>query len=579
MFEQVYNDMKEGYKESWFRPFFEYTALGKLLEQDTKHSFSTFLDTYISSWWWNRLWFRACVQNNDYLARFDRILNSAGVCLLKGYGILTEENRALVANHDHPDELLRWLVTLGINGILTQDNFTLLTNHPDQAGLTSMFRPFQRAGILTQDNFTLIANHANTSYLANALAYLQIALILTEANFRALVAPNHAALVSAEAVAWVWSSIPRDLLTQANFESLLTASEHANPIPELIRIVNQILGIQAQAGHAAAFNPVQSTHTASVHRSTSESALRLMKSYEDDLNLDTKIEDIKADMMGLDHSFKNQAAQRCIARITGADDTFTDSSGVSTRQLLAWAYTAIHDGAKRQGTLEDAKALFVDGLYEIQRGYNLNEQGIDNQSPFDRPICAAGTFNKLMEKLNGIHPDVEVYFITHEGAYIKFSTVVAAHALNYLNRLVNPETATDYLSIKARLDSMKDNGLADIWDEIKSAVEETLWDEFKEAYTNNQAHDQFRAMIDSGHESNAPNLTELYCQLEASPGYQAFLYPLEQSSLEEQKPFLRLHHQHSLWANRSSSTAAQNAFDRKYCLVPVNIVGEKYRPL
>ena len=66
--------------------------------------------------------------------------------------------------------------------------------------------------------------------------------------------------------------------------------------------------------------------------------------------------------------------------------------------------------------------------------------------------------------------------------------------------------------------------------------------------------------------------------MEASPGYQAFLYQLEQRSLEEQKPFLRLH-QHSLWANRSSSTTAQNAFDRQYGLVPVNVVGEKYRPL
>jgi hypothetical protein len=45
------------------------------------------------------------------------------------------------------------------------------------------------------------------------------------------------------------------------------------------------------------------------------------------------------------------------------------------------AFTAIHDETKRQGTLEDALALFVEGLYEIQRGDNLNEDGIDNESP------------------------------------------------------------------------------------------------------------------------------------------------------------------------------------------------------
>jgi len=270
-------------------------------------------------------------------------------------------------------------------------------------------------------------------------------------------------------------------------------------------------------------------------------------------------------MHSLDNSPKHLAAKRCIERITAWDYTFTDSSGVSTRQLLALAYTAIHDETKRQGTLEDALALFVEGLYEIQRGYNLNAQGIDNNAPEDSPICLAGTFNKLMEKLNGIHPDVEVYFITHEGAYVKFPKVVERHALTYLNRLTCPETATDYLAIKELLDSMQDNGLEPIWDKIKADVELVLWDEFKDAYANNPNHQQFREMIDNGLYSNAPDLTEIYSTLEASPGYQAYVYQLEQRSLEEQRLFLRLH-QHSLWANRHESANAQHAFDTRYGL-------------
>jgi hypothetical protein len=173
-----------------------------------------------------------------------------------------------------------------------------------------------------------------------------------------------------------------------------------------------------------------------------------------------------------------------------------------------------------------------------------------------------------MEKLNGIHPDVEVYFITHEGAYVKFPKVVAQHALNYLNRLVCPETVTDYLAIKELLDSMQGNGLEPIWDKIKADVEEELWSEFRAAYTNNPNHQQFRAMIDNGNYSNGPDLNKLYSTLEASLGYQAFLYQLEQRSLQEQRPFLGLE-KHSFWANRHASEDAQREFDKQFGLVIV----------
>ncbi|PJD99973.1 MAG: hypothetical protein CK426_00980, partial [Legionella sp.] len=61
-------------------------------------------------------------------------------------------------------------------------------------------------------------------------------------------------------------------------------------------------------------------------------------------------------------------------------------------------------------------------------------------------------------------------------------------------------------------------------------------------------------------------LTALYARLEASPGYQAFLYQLQQNSLAEQ-PFFFSSNQHRLWANRHHSTDVQKAFDREFALV------------
>jgi hypothetical protein len=53
----------------------------------------------------------------------------------------------------------------------------------------------------------------------------------------------------------------------------------------------------------------------------------------------------------------------------------------------------------------------VQGLYEIQRDGNLDAFGRD-RGGYDSRICISGTFNKLVEKLNGIHEDVSFYYIT-----------------------------------------------------------------------------------------------------------------------------------------------------------------------
>lgn len=167
------------------------------------------------------------------------------------------------------------------------------------------------------------------------------------------------------------------------------------------------------------------------------------------------------------------AARTCLERILGPDYHFEDtSSQVSTQQLLVLFWLAIHDQSRRQGTLEDAQVQLIEGLYEIQRGYNLTEQGID-EGGSDRPICSAGTFNKLVEKLNGIHSEVEVLFITHEVARLKFPNIVKEEAETYLKHSSLSNDAWEKL---------KEDGVEVIWEHLKPKVEQRILDEFSPIY-------------------------------------------------------------------------------------------------
>ena len=142
------------------------------------------------------------------------------------------------------------------------------------------------------------------------------------------------------------------------------------------------------------------------------------------------------------NSLQIMAAKRCFPRLTAVDYTFTDpESLVSTRQLLALAWIAIHDESKRHSgtTLDHAKALLLEGLYEIQRGYNISGNNVDNNAPNDLSICVAGTFNKIIEKLQGVHSSVKIDYITMEGAALKLQAVVREEAMSYLKSLLATE--------------------------------------------------------------------------------------------------------------------------------------------
>jgi len=177
---------------------------------------------------------------------------------------------------------------------------------------------------------------------------------------------------------------------------------------------------------------------------------------------------------------------------------FTDPySKITVKQLLALSYIARDDDDNRQGCKEDANQLFIEGLCEIQRGYNITANGVDSQGK-DKPICTAGTFNKLMEKLCGVHPDVELNFITKEIAAQKLPIIVYEEAKNYLEKLSKYETKEDFHSFITLLKQLLKEGIEIIWNEIKPKVTDRLFDEFKSIYNSNKENSDFLGLVNAG---------------------------------------------------------------------------------
>ena len=189
---------------------------------------------------------------------------------------------------------------------------------------------------------------------------------------------------------------------------------------------------------------------------------------------------------------------------------------------------------------------------------------MDNRASTDVFICVAGAFNKIMEKLNGIHADVAIDYITTEGASLKFPKLVEEHALDYLRRIASPKTDEDYRQCQAILASMRqENSLEPIWDKIKARVERDLWDEFKEAYGDNPKNSDFLYLINEG-----------WKYLEAPKELPAIQAPLRLTvplpghvQLNRSDEGLAYLARSWFYENRHSSPEAQHHFDKQYGLI------------
>ena len=374
-------------------------------------------------------------------------LQDAGVRTLITEGTLTiPQVLALTpyASHALQDAGVHELIT---DGILTAGHLAEITTHAASMALRDAgVRAFITAGTLTIPQVLALTPYASYALQDAGVHELITDGILTAGHLAEIT--THAARMALQD-AGVRAFITAGTLTIPQVLALTFAASDALRDPDTQRMLRlgritfaEILAPVHHHAHDAAavahvINPGQSTHTASVHRTVSESAIRLAKRYGSMIEapgLEETIKKLQAQVLSLPGR-KNQAAKDCIKRITKVDYFYTDDkSGITTRQLLALIFLAISDDKTRRCSHEEAMARFVQGLYEIQRGYNLDGHGVDNGED-DRPICTGGTFNKLIATLVGVHPDFEIRYITRETAALKLPKVVQEEAMLYLTTL------------------------------------------------------------------------------------------------------------------------------------------------
>lgn len=470
------------------------------------------------------------------------------LCILNENNILTEKTQRKLRSQSNPSVLARVFCYFNKMNMLIEENYSILAQYKNLEKFSYCLNIFDEAGILTYENVNWAGKHPKLGNLVQICRLLNDAFLLNQNNFDALVNPIHHVLLDTWAFNNIWARIPYHLLNQLHLQGLFNASEQAAPLDALVDMREIILRDRADR----IFNASQSTHTASVHRTVSKSAIELQRTYANMLDFNHTMKTITNYVLELDDlSIKNVAAKRCILRLSNNNCVFHDPvSHLSVKQLLCLFYIAIHDDNRRIGTLKDAKIQFIEALYEIQRGYNIDEQGIDDLKT-DSYICVAGSFNKLIEKLVGIHKKCEILYITPQTASLKLKRVIDEEAKKFLHKkaeYINSSTST--LAFFHLIEHLKKEGVSIIWEQIKPNVSSRMYDEFSDIHG-------LDVIINAGEYTYIDEQTLKIIQSD-------YMIKLVEELDEHTNGVLLALNKNSFWSNRHDSAESQKAFDR-YC--------------
>ncbi|RUQ95758.1 hypothetical protein [Legionella septentrionalis] len=255
-----------------------------------------------------------------------------------------------------------------------------------------------------------------------------------------------------------WYAGPRNLMVVLEYETSadneatifsFSPNVYASDLGISTYYFNEPLILQVQEGrhrgltqvhHTETLNPNQSTHTTSVHESV-RASLENLKAHYTEIDIAKNICAIKKFAKEItSHNFpeipalKLQAAQHFIQNMEAIFHEKEMITQLTIDCILALVWEGMHVNPSR---ITVAKEAFIKNLYESQRGYNLDKKNRDDGGK-DKPICISGIINKLVDTLNGLHPLVNIIYVTQETASLKLMSLVREHTLNFIKLAPNP---------------------------------------------------------------------------------------------------------------------------------------------
>ncbi len=398
--------------------------------------------------------------NRDAVARHKKPLDVAlALKTLHEAGLLSGEgaqrNIDTVLAHERPLGVAHTLKALHKTGLLSRANREAIVGHEYPLDVASALEVLDEVSLLSGDDaqrkVDIVLGHQNPDVLNDLRSWL-IAAEDKQACFNQIL--QYSSLLYAKHVCQLWWEIPPHQHTLENWQRIIQICR-ANQVNLRVGVIqlkryihHQLLGIPEEEHTAQDLNTRQSTHTASVHQTVSASATRLQEKYG------TRITDLNAKLTEVEKWVKAQSDEhavekRAIEQLVHAHYDFEDpSSKINTKTLLALVWEAMHDEDallqilppldassekdELQALLKSAETLFLQGLYDIQRAYNLSDTFEDDKNEHDKKACASGTFNKLIEKLVGVHPLVQIQHITKQGALFKLEPLIHEVASEHL---------------------------------------------------------------------------------------------------------------------------------------------------
>lgn len=345
------------------------------------------------------------------------------------------------------NDLTKILKNLKKDNLLHQENINLFFNMTDEkarelSDISGIIKILTEKHVLSPHIITFLLSNEqesiNNAKMRGILRHIRHN-TLTKADVD-FILNNHLKLPTS--IIDRFHHIPDHLFDMKLLKALIAITERSGLSPEEVvtQMHNHIHRIiftynaDRERGHGQQeINYNQSVHNDEVEQSVRESTRKLKASYPQALekeSLETSYKEILKFADTLGRTPDQKAAETAIKRLLNNpyDDSFR-VEGITIKEAMGLVWRALHDTTKyhEQVTLETAKKNFIHLMYQIERAYNLDDNGKDDGRA-SRNTCTGGTFNKVIASLNTIHKEVSINFNSRELASIRLKAIIKEEA-------------------------------------------------------------------------------------------------------------------------------------------------------